>query len=241
MKCILKCIIIIIIILIILITTIINTISNKTLINTILNILNTNITVKGIKNLKHYKNKKIIIMSNHYVGIDYLMIVHTINYYTNYSKNIHTIVKHNVFGDKNDGLTISNILALFKKDLYKFLNFLPYVRDLKDSGDEIKNKILDVLKHNDTVLLFPEGTGNKNGIPIEFKSGSFRLCADNNIHILPITIKLNKNIGASRTEKIDLKDWFNIKAEVIIHKPIFDNDWNRLKEMVFDKIREPFL
>lgn len=241
MSRILKYIIIFIIIIVILIIILIKTITNKSLVNTVLNILNTNITVRGTENLKHYNNKKMIIMSNHYVGVDYPIIAHTINYYTNYSKNIHTIVKHNIFGDENDGSTISNILGLFRKDLYKFLNFLPYVRESIDSGNEIKNKMLDVIKQNDTILLFPEGTGNKNGIPEEFKSGSFRLCAENNIYILPITIKLNKNIGASRNDKVDLKDWFNLKAEVIIHEPIFDDDWAQLKQRVFDKIREPLL
>jgi 1-acyl-sn-glycerol-3-phosphate acyltransferase len=241
MNSIIKYIIITIIILIILIILIIKTIKNKTLINTLLNILNINIKVKGKHNLKDYKDKKIILMANHYSGVDYLILDHAINYNTNYSKKIHTIVKHNVFGDKNDDSFISNFLSLFKTDLYKFLNFLPYIRESKKSGSKIKEQMINILNNNNTVLIFPEGTGTKNGIPNNFKSGSFILCAENNIGIIPITLKLNKNVGGGQLDKVYIKDWFNLNAEVIIHKPIFSNDWVKLKEKVFNKIKKPFI
>jgi len=214
--------------------------TNLNIINIILNILNIKIKVHGVNNLKYYNSKKMVIMANHYAGVDHPIIAHAISYHTNNSKKIYTIVKHNVFGDENDKSTISNFLGLFRKDLYKFFCFLPYVRDCKNSGNEIKNKMIDTLNNNDTILLFPEGTGNYNGIPTNFKSGSFIMCAENNISILPITLKLNKNIGESRKDKVTIKQWFNLEADIIIHKPMFDKDWTKLKKNVFDQIKKPF-
>jgi 1-acyl-sn-glycerol-3-phosphate acyltransferase len=179
-------------------------------------------------------------MANHYTGIDYPIIYHAINYYTNYKKNIYTIVKHNLFGDEIDKSTISNLLGFFKNDLYKLLNFIPYIRDNKDSGNIIKQEMMKIINNNDTILLFPEGTGTKNGIPNNFKSGSFRFCSENNIKILPLTIIFNKNIGASRNDNINLNNWFNINAKIIIHEPIYDSNWLNLKNKVFNKIKEPF-
>lgn len=209
--------------------------SSKSVINFVLNYFNIKIKVKGVKNLSNHGNKKIVIMANHYTGIDYCVLEHIIKHYTSRFQHIYTIVKHNVFGDKNDRSTVSNILGFFRKDLYNFFKFLPYIRDNIKSGNDIKNKILTLLtKKNNTVLLFPEGTCTKNGIPQEFKSGSFRLCADNNIWILPMTIKYNKNIGVSRNDPININDWFNVNVLVTIHKPVYNKDWGVLKKQVFN-------
>ena len=55
----------------------------KTLLNFYVNCLNLKIKVHGKQNLKNFDNDRIIIMSNHYNGVDYGVIKHTINYYTN--------------------------------------------------------------------------------------------------------------------------------------------------------------
>lgn len=211
----------------------------KSFINFALNYFNVSVKVKGIENLKKYKNTKLLIMSNHHSGLDYGVISFAINHYTDDNKRIYTIVKHNIFGDKVDNNMVSNFLGLFKDRLYNFFNFLPYVRDDKDSGDEIKKMMLDVVNKNNTVLLFPEGESTREGIPKSFKPGSFRLCAENNIQILPITLKFNKIIGSNRKDPVNLNDWNDAIATVIIHEPVFDKNWEILRDKVFDIIRKP--
>ena len=231
----------IIVIIILIIIIIIKIIIINLFINFALNFFNTNIKVYKLNNLNKYKKLKLIIMSNHLCGLDYGVIIHTINFHTNYHKKIHTIVKHNVFGDKTDASIVSNCLGLFKDRTYDFFNFIPYVRDDKDSGEKIKKQMLKVINDYSTILLFPEGTSTRSGIPTEFKSGSFRLCAENNIAILPVTLKYDTKIGVNREDKVDLNSWFNTNVKMYIHEPIFNNNWMTLKENVFNKIREPLI
>jgi len=209
----------------------------KTLLNFYVNCLNLKIKVHGKQNLKNFDNDRIIIMSNHYNGVDYGVIKHTINYYTN--KKIYTIVKHNLFGDKVEKSTVSNMLSLIKNDLYNKFEMLPYKKNNKNSGEIIKKNIIKLVNNNNTILLFPDGTTRKFGIPREFKPGSFKLCAEHKIKILPITLKFNKNIGLDTNDGVKISDWFDLKADIYIHEPIYDKDWEKLRHKVFDKISEP--
>ena len=199
--------------------------------------MNLKIKVHGKENLKYFNKDKLIIMSNHYNGIDYGVIKHTINYYCN--KKIYTIVKHNLFGDKVEKSTILNMLSLIKNNLYNKFEMLPYKKNNKNSGEIIKKNIIKLINNNNTVLLFPDGTTRKYGIPQDFKSGSFKLCAENNIKILPITLKFNKNIGLNTNDSVKILDWFDLKADIYIHEPIYDKNWENLRNKVFDKISEP--
>ena len=207
--------------------------------NFFVNLFNMKIKVYGKYNLKKYNDLKIIIMSNHINATDYAIIVHTLNYFTNQHKKIYTIVKHDVFGNKEDNNKISNFFSMFKDDLYKKLDLIPYKRGDKKSGEEIKDNMLNLLENNNNILLFPEGECSRSGIPINFKPGSFRMCSENNIWILPISLKYKQNIGVNKADKINIKKWFNISTNVYIHKPVFDNNWEKLKDKVLNKIREP--
>ena len=51
-------------------------------------------------------------MSNHHSGLDYAIISFAINHYTNDNKRIHTIVKHNIFGDKVDNNIYNYIMNI---------------------------------------------------------------------------------------------------------------------------------
>lgn len=209
--------------------------------NFFLNVFNIKIKVHGKDNLKNYDNYKFIIMSNHVNATDYAIIVHTLNYYTNQQKKIYTIVKHDVLGSKSDRNKISDILCLFKNTLYNKLNFIPYKRGDKNSGEETKNKMLNAINNDNNVLVFPEGECTKSGIPVDFKPGSFKLCSENNIWILPISLKYNQNIGVHRDDKIDINKWFNISVNIYIHKPIFNNEWEKLKNNVLNIIKNPLI
>lgn len=214
--------------------------NTDSIVNFSLNFFNIKIKIHGKANLKNYDNLDIIIMANHLNGIDYSVIYHSIKYYT--KKKIYTVVKHNVLGDTTDKSVISNFLGLFKNQTYSKMNFLPYVRNNKKSGEFIKNQIIKIIKKDkQKVMLFPEGKPTRKGIPSELKSGSFRLCADNNIYILPVTIKFNKNIGIDTTDPVILSDWFNLEADVYIHKPVFNKNWQQLQNIVLEKIKKPLI
>jgi len=230
-----KIIILIIIIIILLLFFIIKTIKVFEVNNLLLNYFNIKIKIKGSYNLKDYNKKPVIIMANHINGIDYSIIYKVIHDLNN-NKNIYAVTKHNVFGDKNDDNIISNILALFKNDLYKFLNFILYERGNKKSGELTKKKMLEVLNKNNSVILFPEGETNKTNTLKNFKPGSFKLCADNNIYVLPITLKYNKNIGVDRTEAININKWYNVSAIVNIHPMIYDKNPDIFLDKVYKSI-----
>lgn len=214
---------------------------NTTFVNFFINFFNLKIKVVGKKNLKYYKKLNLIIMSNHINGIDYAIIVHTINHYTNQHKKIYTIVKHDLLGSKSDKNMISNILSVFKNNIYNKLNFLSYERGNKNSGEKIKKEIVKTIKNNCNVLLFPEGECSRSGIPQNFKPGCFKLCSENNIWILPITLKFNKDIGVNRNDSVDINKWFDITATIYIHKPIFNKNWEILLNGVFNQIKKPLV
>ena len=209
-------------------------------VNFALNFFNTQIKVSGLKNLKNFNNKRIIIMSNHINGFDSTPIVYALTHYTNNKKKIFIITKHNVFGDENDQNIVSNSLALIKDQMFELLNLIPYVRNNVKSGEITKKTMLEKIDGGDAVLLFPEGSTSRSGIPTEFKPGSFRLCADNDIAILPITIKFNKNIGIDKKDPIELNKWFDLTTKIYIHEPQSNTNWKLLMENVYDKIRKPF-
>jgi 1-acyl-sn-glycerol-3-phosphate acyltransferase len=210
-------------------------------INCALNLFNTNIKVKGIKNLKNFNNKRIIIMSNHINGYDSAPIVYTLTHYTKNKKKIYIIAKHNVFGDETDKNIVSNSFALIKDQMFNLLNLIPYERNNKNSGEIVKKMMLEKIDEGDTILLFPEGTTSKSGIPTEFKPGSFRLCAENDIWILPITLNFDKKIGIDTKDPIKLEKWFNLTTTIHIHEPIYNKNWKILMDKVLAKIREPLI
>lgn len=227
-------------VLVLMIIMIIKKSTTDSIVNFSLNFFNIKIRIHGKDNLKNYNNLDIIIMANHLNGIDYSIIYHSVKLYT--KKYIYTVVKHNVLGDSNDKSIVSNFLGLFKNETYSKMKFLPYIRNNKKSGEFIKNKIIKIIKNDhQSVMLFPEGKPTRSGIPTEFKSGSFRLCAENNIYILPVTIKFNKNIGINTTDPVILSDWFNIIADVYIHKPIFNKNWEKLQNTVLEQIKKPLI
>jgi 1-acyl-sn-glycerol-3-phosphate acyltransferase len=210
------------------------------LLNIYINGFNIKIKVYGQKNLLNLTKEKCILMCNHINPIDFAVIKHVVNNYTKQQKNIYTIVKHNLFGDKTDKNMLSNMLGYMKKDLYNKLQFIPYERGNKNSGNIIKKKILKIIDKKNTILLFPDGETRKDGIPQDFKPGSFKICASNKIKILPITLKYKENIGINRKDPVNINNWFNVNANIYIHPLIYDDDWDVLRTKVFNTISKPF-
>jgi 1-acyl-sn-glycerol-3-phosphate acyltransferase len=109
------------------------------------------------------------------------------------------------------------------------------------SGEKVKKLMLEKINEGDTILLFPEGTTSRSGIPTNFKPGSFRMCAENDVEILPITLEFDRNIGLDTKDPVKLSDWFKLNPTIYIHKPVYDKNWEILMEKVYNAIREPLI
>jgi 1-acyl-sn-glycerol-3-phosphate acyltransferase len=196
-------------------------------------IFNIRIKVTGLNNLDFMKNNKVILMSNHQEWVDG-PVIDSILDFSKINKEIFGVTKYNMFGDPSDNNIISNILALFKERLYKYFHFIPYERGNNISGMNTQNRMLELLNNNKGIILFPEGTISYMGVSKEFKPGSFKMCADNNISIIPMTIYYNKQIN--KNGKFILSKLFNLKVTVHIHKPISNSNWEELRTETYNKI-----
>ena len=197
-------------------------------------IINHKIEIIGDNKLLNKKG--VIIIANHQNAQDFAFI-------NNLFTNVNVICKYNLF--KDDDLPI--YLKIFSKLnllLFKAFRFIPYKRGDKDSGDKVKNIILDKINSGENILVFPEGEPTRDGIPKKFKSGLFRTAFENNIPIIPITFKYKKPVGVNREDKINPLKWFNNEVTITIHKIQNinnENSWKELKQNCFNLIRKPML
>ena len=208
-----------------------------------------NVKVKIHGNTKLFNNNNLIIMSNHYDGLHDCDILFDLYYNENKKNILYTIVKSNIVGDMNDKSTLSIMMSSLKNFLLKSINLISYTRGDKKDGTIVKNIINEYLKNDKNVLVFPEGTTRTNGIPKDFKYGIFQVAVDNNLNILPITIKYNKDIGTEKGEPLNFSLLFNNVADVYIHDIIDykkdecykNKDFLALKNKTFDIICSPLI
>lgn len=180
------------------------------------------------------------IMSNHTNGVDF-MILHDI-FTSNTDASIHAIVKHDLVGNNIDKTFIQKLLSYIKNSFYSAFNFIPYERENRESGIVVQNQIVDIVKNIKTnIIIFPEGQCSRSGIPTKFKHGSFILAADNNIGIIPVSIKYKINIGKDRKDPDNVNDWFDNTIDVYIYDVVYNSDPKKLESIVFDKIREKLI
>jgi len=182
---------------------------------------NNKITVHG--NTDAFKQNNLLIMSNHYAGLDFGIL--TDLYYQHNRENIlYTIAKSNLIGDSEDKSLISKMLY-YVKDSYMASKYLiPYKRGDKEDGTVVKEKIAGYLQQNANILVFPEGTTSKNGVPLHFKSGIFKLAVEKKISILPITLKYKKDIGSVIGDPLIFSKWFDNDVDIYIHDIITPED-----------------
>jgi 1-acyl-sn-glycerol-3-phosphate acyltransferase len=98
------------------------------------------------------------------------------------------------------------------------------------SLEEAKKKLVN----GTSVVIFPEGTRSKTGIPGPFKRGAFKLALDLSLPILPVTL--------INTRKILPYGSFNIlpgKVGMVIHTPIDISGYNEqnMNELIY-RVRE---
>lgn len=196
-------------------------------------LLNCNIKIHG---KLHKKNKRYLIMSNHYTALDYFILrwIFPCSY---------TVVKMDLLTQRKGSSGTVGLMHMFSSMFFKSGMLIRYKRGDYDSGKETKEKILECLKH-DNVIIFPEGTSRRDGIPKTFKSGIFELANEHDIDIIPCSIKYNKDIGLNppkngKPDKFKLSDWIGVSAVVKVHDVIHSKtfkDKKELKEHVFNII-----
>jgi 1-acyl-sn-glycerol-3-phosphate acyltransferase len=207
------------------------------------NLANIKIKTKNTYNLENFTKDRIIIMANHLNGIDYFPIAQIFNN-LNKNKSLYTIVTSKIFNAEQNKNIITNSMNYFGDSFINYCNLIKYIKGDKESGKEVRKKIVEVINNNNTVLLFPEGIVTRKGIPESFRPGSFEICKENSISILPITIKYNKKLGVNSDENAKFMDWFNTCATLYIHDIINPNDCvdsNDIMQKTLNAIRKPLL
>jgi len=198
--------------------------------------------IKLLGNVDNLATDNLVIMCNHYDGMDFFPLF-DLFYDYNSEHMLFTIVKDDIVGDVQDQNMLSYIFSLIKDSYLKSSAFIPYKRSDKDSGSQIRNIITNTLDDDNSILIFPEGTSRKDGIPKDFKNGIFELCCEKSFSILPITLKYKKNIGTEKGEPLIVFNWFDNDVELHIHDTI-DNCREKkyidVKDETMESICRPF-
>jgi 1-acyl-sn-glycerol-3-phosphate acyltransferase len=208
----------------------------------------TNPTIRVHGNTTNFSNNNLLIMSNHYHGFLDPNLIYNLYYKNNYIETLHAIVKADFFTDPTYEQNILHAMSCIQDTLLSSGYLIPYKRGDKADGQKIRNTIVDTLSHGKNILVFPEGTSHKNGVPKEFKKGTFEVAVANKLRILPITIKYAKDIGKEKGEPLELLNVFDNVVDIYIHDLIDENDEyytqqnpEGLKDKVFDIITAPLL
>jgi len=171
---------------------------------------------------KDYSNKNYMIICNHYTALDYFILRILF-------PNSYTVVKSDMLR-ANTSIFIKILLLPLQ---YLFFNqgmLISYVRGNTKSGLECQKDIIEKIKsHN--IIIFPEGTSTRNGIPKSFKKGLFYTAYKNKIPIIPISLKYKKDIGINPGDKLNLSEWINETAKLEIHDEINPEDFNNIDEL----------
>lgn len=194
-------------------------------------LFNTKINVIGEKDLLNKKG--CILIANHQNTQDLPIIASKFN-------DTYGVAKSNICSDNTLPcyLRFTKYLEIY---IIKSLRFIPYMRGNRDSGELVKKEIINLVNKKKNILVFPEGKCRKTGIVEEFKSGLFRTASENNIPIIPITLKYKRPIGQDSRENSNPLDWFNNEVDMYIHPIQQDVDWAKLKQICFNLVKQPMI
>lgn len=95
------------------------------------------------------------------------------------------------------------------------LGFIFVNRQKPDQARRAVNRAVADLEAGQGVLFFPEGTRNTGQALLPFKKGAFRLAIDQQLPILPVTLKNTHRILPTKT-----LDLFPGRAQMHIHAPV---------------------
>jgi 1-acyl-sn-glycerol-3-phosphate acyltransferase len=196
-----------------------------------------NVKIKTHGNTHYLNDSNMLLMSNHYEGLDGLIFLSIMNKPSN---NLYIVVKSDLVGNEVDKNAISYILSFIKRAFMESSNLIAYKRGDKQSGEDVKDKIMEKITNcNSNVLVFPEGTTHKYGILKEFKNGIFHLASDENVEILPITLVYERReFGSEKGDSVNFLSWMNSTCNVYVHEKISGNNWEELKQKTFNAIND---
>ncbi len=192
-----------------------------------INLLNMKINIHG----NIIPEEQIIYISNHVSGVDYFPLKYILS---KYRRKLYTVVNNEMVDVKGN---IKFLLYNIKDIFYNSLNFICYKIKNKESGNNVKLKILELFKkENCNLLIFPSGYISNNNV-IPFKPGIFKLAAENNIKIRPIKLKYNRSIlNQNMSNNFSLDEWFNLTVDVYIHDIQQNSNWEKLREDCYNII-----
>lgn len=184
------------------------------------------------------RGQGVIIMMNHYSGIDILFLFEFLNFYTVVKSDLLTeIVNENE----------SWLFSYLRDEFLDRIDLLPYKRGDKESGVIVKDHIAKVTKEGKNVVLFPEGTTQHCfKKPLSFKKGIFELAYEKNIPIFSMSINYSQDIGFCRGEPFDVVHILKQEAKMKIYCngiffPIQYSSMEELHEDVYESIAENVL
>ncbi len=190
-----------------------------------------------IKN-ENKKGQGVIIMMNHYTGVDPLFLYNYIDFYS--------IVKNELVGEVINE-DESWLLTYIKDEFFERMKFIPYKRGNKKSGEEIKKYILENTQSGKNILIFPEGTTQECfKKPLPLKKGIFDLAYEHKIPIFTVSVNYSKDIGLCKNRGFDLVDVILKRPDAKIFfngifYPKYYSSMNSLYFDVYDSISENVL
>jgi 1-acyl-sn-glycerol-3-phosphate acyltransferase len=195
-----------------------------------INLLNLKIKIHG----DIIPEEKVIYVCNHVSNVDYFVVKKIL---LKYRRTLYTIVNENMVNVKG---YIKILLYNIKHIFYNSLNFICYKFGNKESGSNVKSKVLKLFEQEDcNLLIFPSGHVSNNEV-LSFKPGIFKLAAENNIKIRPISLKYNRPILLQNSsQNFSLEEWFNLNVDVYIHDIQSNNNWETLMNDCYNLVCKP--
>ncbi len=157
------------------------------------------------------KSKPQIIYSNHQGNMDILLATHALDiHFSWFAKQ--SLFRIPVFGW-----------------LIKQMGFIPVYREDPKKAYQSVSEGISKLKDNTNVYIFPEGTWSSSPTRmLPFKQGFYALAIKSQAPILPVTILGSHEVNPPDTLKI-----YRGKLKVIIHPPIYPDDYMNQDKGVF--------
>lgn len=157
------------------------------------------------------KNGSVILAGNHTSVLDALIMVSTPK------RTVHMMAKKELFESR------------FTNFFFRSMGCIPVNRSIHDKN--AKNEAVEVLKNNEVLGIFPEGTVNKtNEIVLPFKYGAVSFAKKTNAYIVPFAITGKYKIF-KRSIKITYGKPYKVKQDLEVEN-------NRLMNTVKRMIKE---
>lgn len=172
--------------------------------------------VRGLKNIP--KDGPLILCANHSSYFDFLMLSVV------FPRRIYFLAGE-VFFKKWQWKWLMKITGQIKVD-----------RNIKDKSESI-DMVLDYLKKDRVVGIFPEGTRSKNGEIGKFYNGAIKIAQKSRSPLLPVGIEGTFEIMSrfDKTPKLNKKCSLNFGKLINYQKNIFKN---KLLEFLSDNLKE---